>query len=309
MNDHRFGGAADVFFGIADAEFGGLRKRETLRDVAIERVVSARLVCDDINDNAAANDFREDLSAVADETDGEGAAFSAGSFTESKGFVEVFGEGVAVACVYATLNARTVHVDSKYNAIIERDGEWLRAAHAANAASDDEFALERASKVAVSERGEGLEGSLQNALSANVYPTSGGHLAIHDEALAIKLVEVLPGSPFADEIGVGDENAWSEIVRGKDGNGFTRLDEESFFVAELLKLADDGVEGLPVTRGATDAAIDDQVGGTLGDFGVEVVHEAAECGLLLPTFAAELVSARGTDDGSFGEIHGASCAN
>ena len=154
--------------------------------------------------------------------------------------------------------------------------------------------------MALGERGEGLECALQDSLRADVDPRAGGHLAVHHQALAVELVEVLPRGPFAYEVGVGDDDARGHFVSGKDGDGLAGLDEQRVFRAEALEFADDGVEALPVARGAADAAVDDEVLRALGDFGIEVVHQAAEGGFLLPAFAAELVAARGADDGGCG---------
>ena len=68
----------------------------------------------------------------------------------------------------------------------------------------------------------------------------------------------------------------------------------------MLELANDGVEALPVAGGAADAAVNDEVGGALGDFGIEVVHQAAQGCFLLPAFTAELVAARCMDGRSDG---------
>ena len=84
---------------------------------------------------------------------------------------------------------------------------------------------------------------------------------------------------------------------GKDGDGLAGLDEQRVFGAEALEFANDGVEALPVARGAADAAVDDEVLGAFSDFGIEIVHQAAEGGFLLPAFAAKRVAARGTNDG------------
>ena len=75
---------------------------------------------------------------------------------------------------------------------------------------------------------------------------------------------------------------------GKDGDRLAGLDEERVFRAEALEFANDGVEAFPVARGTADAAIDDEVLRALGHFGIEVVHQAAEGGFLLPAFAAEM---------------------
>ena len=93
---------------------------------------------------------------------------------------------------------------------------------------------------------------------------------------------------------------------GKTATGLPDWTSSVSSRAETLELTDDGVKALPVARGLADAAVDDEVRGALGDFGVEIVHQAAQGSFLLPAFAAELVAARGVDDwggcGGHGEL-------
>mgnify|MGYP003380515207 CR=1 FL=1 len=49
--------------------------------------------------------------------------------------------------------------------------------------------------------------ALQNALCADVDPTAGGHLAVHDQPLGLQAVEVGLGGPVGDDVAVGDEDA------------------------------------------------------------------------------------------------------
>src|ERR1035438_3263357 len=60
------------------------------------------------------------------------------------------------------------------------------------------------------------------------------------------------------------------------------------------------MEGGPVAGGFAGAAVDHQVGRALGDVGVEVVHEHAQGGFLLPSPAAQGCAARGADDWGHG---------
>ncbi len=113
-------------------------------------------------------------------------------------------------------------------------------------------------------------------------------------------MKVLPVGPLPYEVRVGNEDARSKVVRGKNGDGFSGLHEQRLLVAKLFKLSDDGVETIPVARGLADATIDDEVGGALGYFRIEVVHQATESGLLLPAFAAQLVATWRANDGRYG---------
>ena len=84
-------------------------------------------------------------------------------------------------------------------------------------------------------------------------------------------------------------------MRGKNSNRLARLDQQSFLIAELLQFANDGVKALPVARGLANASVDNKVRGPLGNLGVEVVHQTAEGGFLLPALATQRVAAGGAD--------------
>ncbi len=145
------------------------------------------------------------------------------------------------------------------------------------------------------ERGKRLERALQDALGPDVDPAARGHLAIHHQAFPIELMKMLPVGPLADKIGVGDDDAGSHLVGGKNADGFAGLHEECVFVSKLLKLVHDGMKAVPVARGLADAAVDHQVRGAFAHFRVEIIHQAAEGCLLLPAFAAQLGPARRSD--------------
>jgi hypothetical protein len=86
-------------------------------------------------------------------------------------------------------------------------------------------------------------------------------------------------------------------MRLEYADGFAGLDQQGLVVVELFQRCDDGVVGLPAARGAAGSAVDDQILGALGDFFVEVVHQHAHGGFLLPAFAGDLIAARGADGG------------
>src|SRR5213592_4449092 len=99
---------------------------------------------------------------------------------------------------------------------------------------------------------------LQDSLCSNVNPTAGGHLAVHDEAEALELVELLPGGPVADQVSVGDEHARRPLVSPENTNGFSRLDQQGFVVFEGSERTDYGVVSLPASRCAARSAVDNQ---------------------------------------------------
>ena len=105
--------------------------------------MGAGLVSNDVDVNAAAHDFRQDVSAIADETDRKSATLAAGRVAKRECFVEIFSDGVAVTCVDATLDAGAIDVDGQNHSLIQGHGQGLRTAHSADTAGYDELAFER----------------------------------------------------------------------------------------------------------------------------------------------------------------------
>src|SRR5580704_4186985 len=60
-------------------------------------------------------------------------------------------------------------------------------------------------------------------------------------------------------------------------DGFARLNQQRFIISELLQLRQDFVETLPVSRGAADAAIDDQSLRIFRNLGIEIVLNHPVC--------------------------------
>ena len=69
---------------------------------------------------------------------------------------------------------------------------------------------------------------------ADVDPRAGRHLAVHHQALAIELVEVLPGRPVRHEVGVGDQHARRVGVGAEHADRLARLHQQRLVVLEPL---------------------------------------------------------------------------
>ena len=130
--------------------------------------------------------------------------------------------------------------------------------------------------------GVGPVGALEDALRADVDPGPGGHLAVHDEALAGEFVEVLLRRPVGDEVGVGDEDARERPRAFDDADGLAALDEEEGLVGprrrSVSTMASNASRSAPLPA----PAVDDEAVGVFGDLRVEVVHEHAEPRFGLP---------------------------
>ena len=157
---------------------------------------------------------------------------------------------------------------------------------------------------------EGLVGALHDALRADVDPRARRHLPVHHEALAVELVEVLPGRPVRHEVRVRDQHARRIHVRAEDADRLARLHQQRLVVLQPLQHGQNGVEGFPVARGLADAAVDDQLVRMLRDLGIEVVLQHPERRLGQPAAAIQGLAAWRAHDartcaleGGFG-VHG-----
>ncbi len=126
--------AALVLLGIALAQLRRLVERHPGGDVAVERVVRGGLVGHEVHARATAHDLREDLGGVAEQADAARDALRLVLLGAAQRLVQIGDHLVEVAGVEPPLDARRVHLHREADALVHRDGERLRAAHAAQAA-------------------------------------------------------------------------------------------------------------------------------------------------------------------------------
>ena len=182
------------------SQLGGLLHVEPLRNVAADGIVRAGLVGEQIGDDAAAGEFGNHVRAISDEAHRCGFARANGVFQDAQRLVEIVHHHVAVTAFHATLDALRVNINSKKRGAVQSRGQRLRAAHPAHAAAGDQLSGKIALKVFSPGRGKRFVRALQNSLGADVDPAPGGHLAVHHQAGAVELVEILPVAPVSNEI-------------------------------------------------------------------------------------------------------------
>ena len=99
--------------------------------------MGAGLVGDDVDLDAAAQQLGQHLGGVADHRDGQRLpARRLAVEREIDGLVEVVGQHVEVAGGHPALGAGRVALDAQHGAAVHRDGQRLRAAHAAEPGGD-----------------------------------------------------------------------------------------------------------------------------------------------------------------------------
>ena len=155
---------------------------------------------------------------------------------------------------------------------------------------------ERPAEVLRRRLGERLVRALQDPLRADVDPRARGHLAVHRQARRARARGTCSQvAHFGTSIEFAIRTRGAIGVGPEDADRLARLDEQRLVVAEGPQRPHDRVERLPGPRGLARPAVDDEVLGTLGDLGVEVVHEHPQRGLLRPRPARELGAAGRSD--------------
>ena len=250
------------------------------------------LVGDDVGLYAQPDELRQHFRRVAEEPDRDRFAFPGRALDDRQRFLEVLRRDVEITGAQAELEARGPAFDREQRSARHRRRQRLRAAHAAQSRSQDPFAFQRAAVMAPAHLDKGLVGALDDALRADIDPRPRRHLAVHHQALAIELVEVVPGRPMRHQVRVGDQHARRVCVGLEHADRLSRLDEQRLVGLQPPQGLDDLVEGVPVARRAADAAVNHQLARALGDIGIEVVHQHAHRRFGEPALGGDLRPAR-----------------
>ena len=277
-----------------------LLDRPADRQVAVDQVVGRGLVGHQIGLEATgtgpAHQFGQHLGGIAQQGDGNRFFFSRVLLDQFNGVVDVARLLVHVPGAQPEVDAGLLALDVQRDRPRQRGGQGLRTAHAAKAGGQDPLARKVIAVMLASGFDKGFEGALHNTLAADVDPAAGGHLAVHEQALAVELVEVLPVGPFGHQIGVGNEHAGRVGVGLEHAHRLARLHQQGLIVVQVLQRGQDLVETCPVARRAADAAVHHQGLWVLGDFGVQVVLDHAVGRLGDPALAMQLAASGRADD-------------
>ena len=254
--------------------------------------------------HAAAHQLGHHLGGVAEHADRERLSLAAGALDHRQRLVEILGLRVEVAGLEPHLDARGLAFDRQQRGARHGGGERLRAAHAAEPGGEDPLAGEAAAVVPPPELGKGLVGALHDALRADIDPRARGHLAVHHQALAIELVEMVERRPVRHQVRVGDQHARRVGVGAEHADRLAGLHAQRLVGFEAAQRRDHAIEALPVAGGAADAAIDHELVRLLGHLGIEVVHQHPQRRFGQPALGGKLRAARRPDDAGIVETSG-----
>ncbi|MNK68722.1 hypothetical protein D3C87_880920 [compost metagenome] len=267
-----------------------------LGQVAVDGIVGRGLVGHHVRGDATGHQLGEDVGGVAKQADGDGAAAAFGFLDHGQRLIQAVGLLVDVAGLQAEIDAGLVALHGNHGEASHGGGQGLGAAHATQTASEDPASFRFPVEVLVRHREEGLVGALHYPLGAYVDPGSGGHLAVHHQALLIELVEVLPVGPVGHQVGVGDQHPRCVLVGLEHPDRLAGLHQQGLVFLETGQHLDYLVVAGPVAGGAAYTAIDHQGLGMLGHFRIQVVHQHPQGRLGQPALGGQLGAAGGTDD-------------
>ena len=262
------------------------------------------LVGDGVGLHAAPHQLGQHLGRIAEHANGERFPLAARALDHRQPFVQAFCLGIEISGLEPHLDARGLAFDRQQRGARHGRGERLRAAHAAEPRGENPFAGKVAAVVAPADFGEGLVGALHDALRADVDPRARGHLAVHHQALAIELVEMVERRPMRHEVRVRDQHARRVRVRAKHADRFAGLHAQRLIGFERRERRDDAIKALPIARGAADAAVDHELVRLLGHLGIEIVHQHPQRRLGQPALGGKFWATRRPDDAGIVETSG-----
>ena len=195
------------------------------------------LIGDDVGPHAAPHQLGEDLGGIAEQADRHRLPLSRGALDDRQRLVEAAGLQVEIARAQPHLDRDGLAFDREQRGARHGRRERLRAAHAAEAGGQDPLARKIAAVMPAPDLDEGLVGALHDALAADVDPGAGRHLAVHHQALAIELVEMVPSRPMRHQIGIGDQHARRVRMGAEDADRLARLHQQRLVASSASALA------------------------------------------------------------------------
>ena len=157
---------------VALAQREGRLVAHPVGDVAVEGVVGAGLVGDQVRHHASPHDLGQDVGGVAEEADRQRPALGHRLAGPVQGVVEVLGHDVEVAVLEPALDAVAVDLHRDHHPLVHGGGQRLGAAHPAEPGGQDQAPGEGAAEVLAGGLGEGLVGALEDPLGPDVDPAS-----------------------------------------------------------------------------------------------------------------------------------------
>ena len=160
----------------------------------------AGLIGQNVGNDSAFHYFRQNVRAVADQSNRNRLVIFARDVDQLKRFIERPRDFVAIATLQSLFDPRRIDIDAEKKRAIHGRGERLRAAHSTKSAGHDQFSFERSAEMFAARFGKCLERALHDSLAADVNPRARRHLPVHGEPKAFEPIELGIVRPLPDQI-------------------------------------------------------------------------------------------------------------
>ena len=253
------------------------------------------LIGDDVRPHVAPNQLRQHLGRIAEQSDRDRLVLANCLLDARQRIVEIARLHREIARAQTHVDAGLLTLDRETAGACHHGRERLRPTHAAEPRREDPAARQGPAIVLTPHLDEGFVRALHDALTADVDPRSGGHLAVHHQALAVEIVERVPIRPVRYEVRVREQHPRCIRMRRKHTDGLAGLNQQGLIVLQTGQRRDDPVVTLPVAGRATDATIDHELRRLFGHGGIEIVHQHAKRRLGQPAACRQRGTRGGTD--------------
>ena len=194
---------------------------------------------------------------------------------------------IAVAIANTLVDAFFIDLDAQCCCARNRCGKGLSTTHPAQTGGKQEASMQRATEVLTSALGKRLVRALHDTLRTDVDPRSCRHLTIHHQTQRVETTELIPRCPLRYEVRIRNDHAWRACMRFDNAHRLTTLHQQRLVHIHRAQTAQDRIEGFPIARCLTEAAVHNQIFRLLGICRVEVVlNHAIRC-LELPVLTVE----------------------
>jgi hypothetical protein len=96
---------------------------------------------------------------------------------------------------------------------------------------------------------------------------------------------------MTNQIGIRDEHSRRLVVGAEFADRLARLNEQGLVVFKRAQRTDNGIETFPTPSSPSGPAVNDQSVRSFCDLRIEIIHQHAHSGFLMPPFATALCSA------------------
>ena len=209
------------------------------------------LIGNHIGSHAACQQLGKYFRCITEQPHRNRTVTRAGGFDDLQGLIEFGRHLIDITGLQTFANSLRITLDRQHRPPRHGGGQRLRATHATKSTGKNPFSSQTAAKMLFTNRDKCLVSTLHDALTADVYPRAGRHLAIHHQPFLIELVEMLPARPVGDEIGICNQHPWRLGMCLEDANRLARLHQQCFIRLEVGKHLANSIETLPIPGGSS----------------------------------------------------------